>query len=93
MLIRCKAGGEMIDVGEGEDPHAALDAAGCSHCADSHGRDVHCGQAAQPCYQARAGGQPLHDGPCWNPPEVPDRPDGCTVCRPLLFMGGVTAGI
>ena len=90
MLIKCKQGGEMLEVAEGQDPHAALDATGCSHCLDGHGLDVHCGQAANACHQARADGLPLHDGPCWNPPEVPDRPEGCTVCRPVLFMGNAT---
>jgi hypothetical protein len=91
VLIRCKTGGEMIEVAEGQDPHTALDATGCTHCKDGHGPDVHCGQAALACHQARVDGHPLHDGPCWNPPPghapVPDRPDGCTVCRPIVFAG------
>lgn len=83
MLIRCKTGGEMIDVPEGQDPHAALDATGCTHCADGHDLDTHCGAVANACPRE-------HEGPCWNPPDVPDRPDGCTVCRPILFMGNTT---
>jgi hypothetical protein len=82
MLIKCRIGGEMIDVGEGEDPHAALDATGCSHCADGHGRDVHCGQSASGCGRE-------HDGPCWN--GEGERPDGCAVCRPVIHMAGVSS--
>lgn len=89
MLIQCKTGGELLDVPEGQDAHAALDLNGCGHCADGHGLEVNCGQAAQPCYQARLDGTPLHDGPCWNPPAVPERPPGCLVCRPITFMGNV----
>src|SRR5579872_3790354 len=88
-LIRCKAGGEMLDVPEGRDPHTALDANGCGHCADGHGPDIHCGQNAETCWQARVAGNPLHEGPCWNPPDISDRPEGCTVCRPVTFMGNV----
>lgn len=80
----------MLEVPEGADPHAALDAVGCSHCADGHGPDVNCRETAQACYEARLAGQPLHDGPCWNPPAVPDRPEGCAVCRPILHMGNAT---
>lgn len=87
MLIRCKTGGEIVDVPGGEDAHSFLDRTGCSHCADGHDLSVHCGQAANACYEARVNGTPLHDGPCWNPPEVPERPSGCTVCRPVIFMG------
>jgi hypothetical protein len=84
MLIKCKTGGEMIEVAEGQDPHAALDATGCSHCADGHPRDVHCGQAANACAEI----QDNHPGPCWD--GTGERPDGCTVCRPIIFMGNTT---
>ena len=82
----CKIGGEMIEVPEGADPHALLDATGCSHCADGHDRDTHCGQAANVC----ADNPDNHPGPCWTGPESGERPDGCTVCRPILFMGNAT---
>lgn len=80
MLVQCKTGGEFLDVPEGQDPHTALDANGCGHCLDSHPLDVHCGRTANDCPR-------MHDGPCWNPPTVPIRPDGCTVCRPIVFYG------
>jgi hypothetical protein len=87
VLIKCKTGGEMIEVPEGQDPHAALDATGCSHCADGHGPDIHCGEAANACPQD-------HDGTCLGHGETAEerasRPDGCTVCRPILFMGNAT---
>ena len=79
MLIKCKAGGEMLDVPEGQDPHAALDASGCGHCQDGHPLDTHCGQEANNCPRE-------HPGACWDGSGT--RPDGCTVCRPLLFMAG-----
>lgn len=89
MLVKCVTGGEMVEVPEGQDPHALLDATGCAHCADGHGPDVNCRETAEACYQARVDGHPLHDGPCWGagPEHAPERPDGCTVCRPIIFMG------
>jgi hypothetical protein len=86
MLIKCKTGGEMVDVPEGQDPHALLDATGCSHCADAHGLDVHCGSEANNCPRE-------HDGPCWTGPESGPRPEGCTVCRPIIFLGNTTLSL
>ena len=93
MLVKCKTGGEMVEVPEGQDPHALLDATGCTHCADGHGLEVHCGQAANTCPRE-------HDGPCWNPPGAAVRPDGCTVClaHPVPRQrqpgpGGLTDGV
>jgi hypothetical protein len=85
-LVRCKLGGEILEVPAGQDAHAALDANGCSHCVDNHGPDYKHGQAAPECPKT-------HPGPCWNPPDTPDRPEGCTVCRPVLFMGNVDVGL
>lgn len=79
----------MLDVPEGQDPHAALDANGCGHCLDGHGPEINCRETAQKCYDARQAGTPLHEGPCWNPPDIDPRPAGCTVCRPLLHMGNL----
>ena len=89
LLIRCKTGGEMVEVPDGQDPHAFLDATGCSHCADGLNADPghHCGQNANACPQD-------HDGTCLGHGETAEeaahRPDGCTVCRPLIFMGNTT---
>jgi len=89
VLIRCKTGGEMIEVPEGQDPHAALDATGCSHCADGRNADPdhHCGRNANACPKD-------HDGTCLGHGETAEeranRPDGCTVCRPVIFLGNTT---
>jgi hypothetical protein len=88
VLIKCKTGGEMIEVAEGQDPHAALDATGCSHCADGHGPEIHCGETANSCTGPATD---THDGPCWD--GTGDRPDGCTVCRPIIFMGNTTLSL
>ena len=55
MIVKCQRGGEMINVPAGQDPHAALDATGCSHCADGHGLDVHYGQGANACPREHRG--------------------------------------
>lgn len=38
----------------------------------------HHGETAAACSPEAHGGEP-----CWNPPAVP-KPDGCTVCRPII---------
>jgi len=58
--------------GQVTDVHLAIS---CGCCPEDH----HHGEAAAACPRT-------HDGPCWNPPAVKDRPDGCTVCRPLLIL-------
>lgn len=83
-LIRCRLGGEILDVPEGQDPHAALDANGCQHCVEGHPIGVHCGEGANACARE-------HDGPCWT--GEGERPPGCAVCRPLLHMPGVNLQI
>lgn len=86
MRLQCRTGGEVIylDPGDHANVHDAMDAAGCTHCADGqnanpeHSCGMHLDQ--DECMAANHPGQP-----CWNPPEVPERPAGCTVCRPLLI--------
>lgn len=91
MTIRatCLTGGESVLIfpdNANRDPHWRLDAAGCTHCAEGGNADPdhHCGQAANACPRE-------HDGPCWNPGPNPDRPEGCTVCRPvhIELIGGI----
>ena len=87
MRIQCRTGGEVIYTGPGDpdNAHDAMDAGGCTHCADglnaddTHSCGMHPGQDECSPHHTPPG------TPCWNPPEVPDRPAGCTVCRPLLI--------
>lgn len=87
LLVSCRTGGEHIYVApedQNRDPHSRMDANGCTHCADGHGPDVHCGMMANLCSQEHPpapGGDP--DVHCWQGDG--ERPDGCTVCRPLLI--------
>ena len=37
ILVRCKTGGETVEVPDGQDPHAFLDAAGCTHHGEADG--------------------------------------------------------
>jgi hypothetical protein len=64
-------------VPDGVDPHTLT---WCDCCTQDH----HHGQAAEACSPEAHGGQP-----CWNPPETA-KPDGCTVCRPVIHFA--TAG-
>jgi hypothetical protein len=83
ILVQCITGGEHIyiaDEDENRDPHSRLDAAGCSHCKDDADHDHAASASACPRE---------HEGPCWHPGPGPGqvliRPEGCTVCRPLLI--------
>lgn len=75
--VQCKQCLTVTEIPADADPHAV---SFCGCCP----RDHHHGEAAAGC------GPHNHDGPCWNPPGQPVRPDGCTVCRPLLHLA--TAG-
>jgi hypothetical protein len=57
-----------------EDVHEALR---CGCCPGDH----HHGHAAANCPRT-------HEGPCWQGPQSGPKPDGCTVCRPLLILAG-----
>jgi len=72
LQVTCKQCLSSAYVTDGRDVHETLE---CGCCPEDH----HHGQAAGACPKE-------HDGPCWNPPPGPaaERPDGCTVCRPLL---------
>ena len=88
LLVTCKTGGEHVFIApehDNRDPHSRLDLAGCSHCAEGLNADEshHCGLSAMDADACEAANHP--GVPCWNPPGVPDRPAGCTVCRPLII--------
>ena len=78
LLITCKQGGEHVYVAPHDairDVHVRLDDI-CSHCTD--GSRHHHGEAAAACPRT-------HKGPCWQGPASGPKPDGCTVCRPLVI--------
>jgi hypothetical protein len=77
-LVMCKVCLTSTHVNPNQDPHTVLF---CRCCPEQH----HHGEAASACPKT-------HEGSCWNPPDQPNRPDGCTVCRPILhlMLGPVT---
>lgn len=75
--VQCKQCLAIKDIAEGEDPHA-LTWCGCCTAGHHHGASV---RPAAECATANHPGQP-----CWNPPEQPVRPEGCTICRPVLHL-------
>jgi hypothetical protein len=83
LRVACKIGGEAVYVFPADDirdPHARLDAAGCTHCHEDGNADPehHCGMNANLCSRE-------HEGDCWQGPASGARPDGCSVCRPLVI--------
>lgn len=82
LLVTCRQGGEHVFIrpeDDERDPHRRLDAAGCTHCAEDSNTDPahHCGAAE--CASE-------HEGTCFgHDPDPLNRPDGCTVCRPLFI--------
>lgn len=83
LRIACKQGGEAVYIQPGDgnrDPHSRLDAAGCTHCLEEKNPDPehHCGMNGNLCSKQ-------HDGDCWQGPASGPRPEGCSVCRPLII--------
>lgn len=83
--VQCLVGSEAVYIGPddgNQHVHERLNAVCSGHCADGHPDD-------HPHHEAAAACPKTHDGPCWSPGPGPDqvkeRPDGCTVCRPLLI--------
>jgi len=92
LLVQCKQGGEHVYIAPGDmnrDPHSRLDEAGCTHCVLGLNADPshHCGMSAMNADACEAANHPGQ--PCWHPAPSPDpvpvRPEGCTVCRPVLI--------
>jgi hypothetical protein len=80
---QCKQCLAMIDLPPGADPHAST-WCGCCDVTDESGRPHHHGAgvlAAEECEAANHPGQP-----CLSPPGRPDKPEGCTVCRPVMHL-------
>jgi hypothetical protein len=99
LLVQCRQGGEHVYIAPEDgnrDPHSRLDEAGCTHCTLGLNADPshHCGQHAVNADACEAANHP--GKPCWHPPGQPDRPDGCTVCRPVLIelpRGSIQVGV
>jgi hypothetical protein len=73
--VQCAQCLAMNWVPDGVDPHSLT---WCDCCTQDH----HHGEgvlSAEECAAANHPGQP-----CLRPPEVRERPDGCTVCRPVI---------
>jgi hypothetical protein len=80
---QCKTCLAMTDLPPGTDPHARTWCECCTVTDDSgaphhHGRDV---LSAEKCEEANHPGMP-----CFSPPGHADKPEGCTVCRPVMHF-------
>jgi hypothetical protein len=82
-LVQCKTCRASAVIPEGEDPHARTFCSCCTASAADEAGVHHHGEAANACPRR-------HDGPCWQGPESGPKPDGCTVCRPLLFFANAS---
>lgn len=75
MQVQCKQCLAVAVLDPGQDPHAVT---WCACCPRGH----HHGTEAAACTP-----EENHPGqPCWNPPSLPVRPDGCRVCRPVVHL-------
>lgn len=72
-FIQCKQCLATKYVPAGTDPHAVTF---CACCTEDH----HHGVTANNCPRT-------HDGPCWQGLQSGPKPEGCTVCRPVIFFG------
>jgi hypothetical protein len=77
-IVQCKQCMKSQVIPAGADPHLVFE---CGCCTEDH----HHGQEANACPRT-------HDGPCWQGPLSGPKPDGCTVCRPLIFAGNAAVG-
>jgi len=81
--FQCKQCLTVTELPDGSDPHAHTWCNCCTQTGDT-GEIHHHGEnsmLAADCEAANHPGQP-----CWHPPAQPVRPDGCTVCRPVIHM-------
>lgn len=76
----CKQCLAVAEIPAGVDPHSRT---WCTCCTvdHHHGADV---LEAEACAAANHPGEP-----CWNPPEQPVKPDGCSICRPVVHLAVV----
>lgn len=72
MCLQCLASTSVPGGVDIDDVHLALN---CDCCGEGH----HHGQEASAC-------PGTHEGECWKGPQSGPKPDGCTVCRPLLIL-------
>jgi hypothetical protein len=77
LQYQCKQCLALISLPPGEDPHAHT-WCDCCQVDHHHGASV---LSAPECEAANHPGQP-----CWHPPTQPERPEGCTICRPILHL-------
>jgi hypothetical protein len=81
--VLCKQCLAVAEIADGTDPHSLTWCACCTITGDDgqphhHGASV---MEAEACAAANHPGQP-----CWNPPGQPVKPDGCTICRPVVHF-------
>jgi hypothetical protein len=87
----CKQCLAVINLPDGSDPHAHT---WCTCCTQTSGADEkvhHHGENAMLATDCEAANHPGQ--PCWHPPTQPERPDNCTVCRPVVHLAVVQAGL
>lgn len=73
--VQCAMCLAMAEIPGDVNPHSRT-WCGCCTRDHHHGEGV---MAAEECAAANHPGQP-----CFSPPLVRDKPDGCTVCRPVI---------
>lgn len=80
---QCKQCLTVTDLPPGTDPHART-WCGCCPLTGEDGQPHHHGAQVLDATECEAANHPGH--PCWHPPTQPARPDGCTVCRPVIHL-------
>jgi hypothetical protein len=75
-VIACKTCASTVQL-DPSNPLPVHQALVCGCCVPDDPDHDH---AVGPCQQ----GTPVHDGPCWTGPASGPKPDGCTICRPVV---------
>jgi hypothetical protein len=81
--LQCLA---MTDLPPGTDPHSRTWCECCTIAGDD-GKPHHHGKSVMSAAECEAANHP--GALCLSPPGQPDKPDGCTACRPVVHFAVV----
>ena len=91
-IVQCQTCRSITFVPPGQDPHVAVT---CKCCPEDHhhGQNANRCSGQHACHSVADDCEPGHPGHCWPGPHAGPKEDGCTVCRPLLFLANASVNL